>query len=210
VVDGCAALSSRSDCSLQEEKVDSVQTYHNANPTSLSPLPSSKTLTQGECTETITQDWWLKERIYFCSSPVYDFSDTKTRYGQVIGSLTADSSSASYQDMQRNNGQWISTSETLGLMELPVHDECEKACKTRRSTQDTQAVLAGHSDQFKTSTDSYDILYHTCVNDQCPTEPGEEILKDCQCLNEFAEAATIIQMLRLAGQDTICSDGVPK
>lgn len=210
VLDGCAALSSRADCSLQEEKVDGVQTYHSANPTSLTPLPSSKTLTQGDCTETITQEWWLKERIYFCSSPVYDFSDTKTRYGQVVGSLTTGSSSASYQDMQRSNGGWVSSSETIGLMDLPDHDECEKACKTRRPAQDTQAVLAGHSEQFKTSTDSYDILYHTCVDDGCPTEPGEEILKDCQCLNDFAEAATIMQMLRLAGQDTICSDGVPK
>lgn len=210
IIDGCAALSSRSDCSLQEEKVDGVQTYHSANPTSLTPFPSSKTLIQGECTETIIQDWWLKERIYYCSSPAYDFSDTKTRYGKIIGSLTAAGSSASYQDTQLNNGLWTSASENFSLMDLPDHDECEKACKTRRPYQDTQAVLAGHSDQFKTSTDSYDILYHTCIDDRCPAEPGEEILKDCQCLNEFAEAATIMQMLRLAGQDTICSDGVPK
>lgn len=210
VLDECAALSSRSDCSLQEEKVDSVQTYHSANPTSLTPLPSSKTLTQGNCSETITQDWWLKERIYLCSSPVYDFTDAKTRYGQVIGSLSSGGSSASFQDVQREGGAWLSTSETIELMDLPTQDECEKACKTRRMTQDTQAVLAGHSDQFKTGTDSYDVLYHTCVNDRCPTDPEEEILKDCQCLNEFAEAATIMQMLRLAGQDTLCSDGVPK
>lgn len=210
VADGCAALSSRSDCSLQEERVDGVQTYHNANPTSLTPLPSSKTLTQGTCTETITQDWWLKERFYLCSSPVYDFLDVKTRYGQVIGSLTESGSSATFQDTQREKGAWVSTSGTIGMMDLPPHDECDKACKTRRPTQNTQAVLAGHSGQFKTSTDSYDILYHSCVDDSCPADPSEEILKDCQCLNEFAEAATVMQMLRLAGQDTICSDGVPK
>lgn len=210
VADGCAALSSRSDCSLREEKVDGVQTYHSSNPTSLTPLPSSKTLTQGACTETIIQDWWQKERTYLCSSPVYDFSDAKTRFGQVIGSLTAGGSSATFQDTQRQGSAWISTSGAIGLMDLPPHDECEKACKTRRPTQDTRAVLVGHSEQFKTGTDSIDILYHSCVDDRCPAGPGEEILKDCQCLNEFAEAATVMQMLRLAGQDTICSDGVPK
>ncbi len=210
LLDGCAALSARTDCSLQEERVDGVQTYHSANPTSLTPLPSSKTITQGDCTETITQDWWVKERTYLCSSPVYDFSDTKTRYGEVIESLSPGSSSASYQDLQRSDAGWTPSSESFALMSLPEHDECEKACKTRRPTQDTQAVLAGHSEQFKTHTESYDILYHTCVNDQCPAGPDEEIIKHCQCLNEFAEATTLMQMLRLAGQDTICSDGVPK
>ena len=210
IANGCAALSSRSDCSLQEEEVDGVQTYHTANPTGLSPLPSSKNLTQGACSETITQDWWLKKRTYFCSSPTYDFSDTKTRYGQVVGSLSEDGLTADYQDMQRSQEGWVSHSNTIETMDIPPHDECEKACKTRRPVQDSQVVLAGHSDQFKTSTDSYDIIYHTCIDDQCPIEAGEEILKECQCLNEFAEAATIMQMLRLAGQDVICSDGVPK
>ena len=36
---------------------------------------------------------------------------------------------------------------------------------------------------------------------------GEEIVIDCQCINEFAEAATVIQTLRLAGKDNICSSG---
>jgi len=33
---------------------------------------------------------------------------------------------------------------------------------------------------------------------------------DCQCLNEFAEAATVTQTLRLAGKDNICSSGQKK
>ncbi len=211
VVDGCASLAGRSDCTLQEEKVDGVFTIRNANPTNLAPLPSTKTLSEGGCSKDVTQDWWEKQRVYLCATAGYDFSDAKTRFGQVVGSLNDNGSSVSYQDMLRNpGGGWTYSSGELTLPDLLPADECEKACKTRRPKTDTQATLPGHSGQFRTDTDSFDILYHNCVNDECPAEPGEEVLKDCQCLNEFAEAATIMQMLRLAGQDTICSDGVAK
>lgn len=210
ILDGCDALASRSDCTLQEEKVDGVYTYRNANPTSLAPLPSMRSIHQGNCSEDLLQDWWGKQRVYLCDASAYDFSDAKTRFGQVVGSLHEDGTSACYQDALKVPGGWASTSESFDRMPLPVHDECEKACKTRKSRLDSQVVLAGHSEQFQTDTASYDIVYHTCVDGRCPVEPGEEILKDCQCLNEFAEAASIIQMLRLAGQDTICSDGIPK
>ncbi len=35
----------------------------------------------------------------------------------------------------------------------------------------------------------------------------EEMLKDCQCVNEFAEAALVMQSLRMGGQDLVCSSG---
>jgi hypothetical protein len=44
----------------------------------------------------------------------------------------------------------------------------------------------------------------------CPAGDGEEIITDCQCVNEFAEAAAIMQTLRLGAQDMICSDGTKK
>lgn len=208
VVDGCAALDGRSDCDLQGEKVDGVQTFHNANPTSLTPLPSTRTLTQGNCTEDITQNWWRKERTYFCSSPAYDFSNAAARYGKVVDSISTGSST--YDDQILVDGNWNSLSGSMTLPDVGSFGECEPACKTRRLREDTQATLSGTSIQYQTDTRSYDILYHTCVDGACPTETGEEILVNCQCLNEFAEAATVIQMLRTAGQDVICSDGVPK
>lgn len=210
VLDGCDALASRPDCVLQEERVDGVYTYRNGNPTGLVPLPSTMEFSQGGCSGEFTQDWWEKQRAYLCDAHPYDFSDAKTRFGRIAESLSEDGSTAVYQDALKTAGGWMPTSESFDLMPLPAHDECEKACKTRRSRMDSQVVLSGHSEQFQTSTNSYDILYRTCIDDRCPAEPDEEVLKDCQCLNEFAEAASILQMLRLAGQDTLCSDGTPK
>jgi len=212
VVDLCSGYDSNPDCTLESETVDGVKTIRTFNPTGLTPQPSSKDFS-GAANHTFTYDWWSKERIYVCKDGTgFDSKTLKKRYGAVVSSVIgAPGSSASYDDMTLDSkGQWVQANGTITLPTLPSHDECEKACKTRKPRHDSQVVPDGHSGQFKTSTDSYDILYHTCIDDRCPTEPGEEILKDCQCLNEFAEAATIMQMLRLAGQDTICSDGVPK
>jgi len=208
IVDGCASLEGRTDCDLQEEKVDGVQTFRNANPTSLTPLSSTRTLIQGSCTEDVTQDWWHKERTYFCSNPDYDFSNAAERYGKVVDSISTGSST--YEDQILEDGAWTNFSGSITLPEVGHFEECEPACKTRRQREDTQATLYGTSSQYQTNTSSYDILYHSCVDGTCPTESGEEVLVNCQCLNEFAEAATVIQMLRQAGQDMICSDGVAK
>ena len=209
IINGCASLEGRTDCELQDEKVDGVQTFHNANPTSLTPLPSTRTLTQGNCTEAVTQDWWHKDRVYLCSNPSYDFTNAADRYGTVVDSISAGSST--YEDqVLREDGSWSHLNGSITLPDVGDFDECELACKTRRSREDSQATLYGTSNDYHTSTSSYDILYHSCVDGICPLEAGEEVLMDCQCLNEFAEAATVIQMLRQAGQDMICSDGVKK
>jgi len=39
---------------------------------------------------------------------------------------------------------------------------------------------------------------------------GEEIIKDCQCIDEFAETFTLLETIREAGQDAICSSGAKK
>jgi len=207
--DSCSILAEDPDCSLREEEVDGVTTYREFNPTGLTPLPSSQTF-PGVTDHEITRDWWRKERTYVCQTDGYDFSTVKTRFGTVVESLGEAEATGRYQDQLQGEEGWVSGDGTIEPMDLPERDECETACKTRRPTQDTRAVLTGHSGQLKTNTDSYDILYHTCIDGRCPIEEDEEILKDCQCLNEFAEAASIMQMMRLAGQDTICSDGVAK
>jgi hypothetical protein len=125
---------------------------------------------------------------------------------QTTGTVT------DYRDtIKSTSGSWA---ESVGELTKPATDlvsDCEMACKTRKAKIDTQANLLGTSSQYQADTQSYDIIYHTCDNKGvCPAETGEEIVKGCQCLNEFNEAASVMQMLRLGSQDAICSDGVPK
>ena len=210
ISDGCAALDSRSDCELQSERVDDVTTWRSGNPTGLVALPSTRTLTEGPCTEDVTMDWWHKERTYFCERSPYDFSHAEARYNRVVDSISDGSSF--YEDQILNaDGTWSDRPvQAIALPDVGNFDECEQACKTRKVREDSQATLTGVSANYQTNIRSWDILYHSCVDGTCPTEAGEEVLRNCQCLNEFTEAATLMQMMRKAGQDVICSDGVAK
>jgi hypothetical protein len=60
------------------------------------------------------------------------------------------------------------------------------------------------------SAESY--YYKPCVEEatntwRCPVETGEQMVDNCKCINNFGQAATIMQAIRQAGQDFICSSG---
>jgi len=207
---GCLALENNSACKLKDEEVDGVTTYQNFNPTGLSPLPSCKTITGSVCTENVCRDWWEKKRTYLCDTgESYDFSDARKRMETITGSVTDGSSVLYYQDYRRDeNGDWLYESNTVGLPLKDSYDNCEQACKTRKPKEDTQATTTGHTAQSRTTTQSYDFFYKKCVDNICPAEIDEEIVKDCQCINDFAEAASVMETLNAAGKDVICSSGV--
>ena len=213
IQDGCSTLKSRPECRLQEEKVDGVSTIRNSNPTGLMILPSAKTIMETGCNDALlTRDWWQKEKVFLCDTAGYDFADAKKRFGTVISSMQTTGEVTDYQDtIKSSTGDWSESPGSLTQMTPDSVSDCEMACKTRKGKIDTQTNLLGPSSQHQTNTQSYDIIYHTCnSNGLCPVEAGAEIVKDCQCLNEFSEAASVMQMLRLGSQDAICSDGVPK
>jgi hypothetical protein len=199
--DRCQALETDTSCQLRDEVVDGIYTYRNFNPTGLSPLPSSKSFGLTNCTRQVTEAWWVKDRTYFCSSgDSFDFTDAQKRTGNIITTATDNTLSMYYQDLRKDaSGNWISEGVNS-----------EKACKTRKPKADTQAGISGQAGQYQTSTLSYDFFYKTCVNNSCPLGPGEELLNDCQCIGEFGEAAAVMQTLRTAGRDIICSSGVAK
>lgn len=210
ITDGCSALAADPDCTLQSEKIDDVVTYQNFNPTGLSQLPSCKPITGQVGVTSICRDWWRKQRTYICGSQQYDFSDVATRFGQVVTSATDNTTDLSFQDPRLGPQGWSVTNSSISLPERDPAAECEIACKTRMAKTDTQVTTTGTVTDMRVPASSYDIFYKTCSSNTCPKAPGEEILIDCQCLNEFAEAATIMQTMRLAGKDLICSSDQKK
>lgn len=211
--DGCSSINSRPECRLQEEMIDGVSIVRNANPTGLVVLPSTKTIRENTCNDVLlTRDWWERKKVFLCDTGGYDFSDAKKRFGAVADSMRTTGTVTDYRDtIKSSSGDW---SESLGALSQTAADpvsDCELACKTRKAKVDSQANLLGTSSQYQADTQSYDIIYRTCDNNGlCPAESGEEIIKNCQCLNEFNEAASIMQMLRLGGQDAICTTGEEK
>jgi hypothetical protein len=53
----------------------------------------------------------------------------------------------------------------------------------------------------------YVYYYRTCEKGVCPVQAGEEMDIPCRCMNDFGAASTLLQTLRLAGQDMICTSG---
>ena len=207
VEDRCATLSADPHCRLQHEEIDGVMMTQNFTPTGFTPLPSCKNFTGQVGTNKICRDWWQKKRTYVCGSQQYDFSDVATRFGQVVSSTDTTSSSLTFKDPRLDSGGWTVADGSINLPQREPTAECEIACKTRTVKSDTQVTTTGSVTDLRVPAVSYDIFYKTCIANSCPVEPGEEIMIDCQCLNEFAEAASVIQTLRLAGKDNVCSSG---
>jgi hypothetical protein len=210
--DQCIGLENNTSCSLQNETVDGVNTYTNYQPTGLVPLPRCKTFT-GFQSHQVCEDWWKKDRVYQCKkAQSLDFSDLKRRTDVVAGSATGDlNTGMTYKDAPRDaNGNIISTSGSMDLSQANKLGSyaCEQACKTRRPKQNTQASLSGTDNLYQNNTLSYDFLYYQCNNGVCPAGAGETILKNCQCIDDFAEAVSIMSALAAAGTDIICSSGI--
>ncbi|MFZ4857731.1 MAG: hypothetical protein ACOYL3_15165 [Desulfuromonadaceae bacterium] len=207
IEDTCATLANDPDCRLKEEDIDGIVTYQNFNPTGFNPLPSCKNFTGQVGTNKICRDWWHKKRTYVCGSQQYDFSGVATRFGKVVSSASDNTANLTFQDPRLGPTGWNIANGSINLPQRDPASECEVACKTRIAKTDTQVTTTGTVTDMRVPAQSYDIFYKTCINNSCPADPDEEIVIDCQCVNEFAEAATVIQTLRLAGKDNICSSG---
>ena len=168
-------------------------------------------------TYTVCPDFQTEDRTYVCTNNApYDFSAAQKRFGNVVNTATDNTTGMYYQDLtEDSSGSWTTAGVNSGLGvesdNSANYGDCEMACKTEKPHVNTQAAETQNASQVDTTTAGFDFFYKTCVlsggNYTCPTGPGETIVTNCQCLNEFGEAASLMQTIRMAGQDLICSDG---
>ncbi len=211
ITDNCVNYENNSQCQLKDEVVDGVQTYQNFNPTGLAPLPSCKSITGQTQVFNVCHNWWTKTRTYVCSSGgSYDFSDIKTRMTSIQSTAKDGGSVLTFTDMRKDSsGNWITENDSITLTPRDAAS-CQHACKIKRPATNTQAGIAGNASQFQTTISSYSVIYAQCdSNDTCPTQAGDIVDINCQCINDFAEAATVLSALGEAGKDMICSSGTP-
>ena len=168
-------------------------------------------------TYTVCPDFSEEDRTYECvSNPPFDFSAAQKRFGNVANTTKDNTTSMYYQDLTPDSsGNWTTSAVNSGLGvesdNSTSYGDCEQACKTEKPATNTQAAEVQNASQVDASTAGYDFFYKPCVlsggNYTCPIGPGETIVTNCQCLNEFGEAASLMQSMRMAGQDMICSNG---
>ncbi|HOD72725.1 MAG TPA: hypothetical protein PKO27_17015 [Deltaproteobacteria bacterium] len=160
------------------------------------------------CQNTTCRDWWVKERTYVCKTGSYDFSDARRRVQSIRDSVQDQQTAFYYRDYRKTETGWQYEDSTYDMSGAyrPIVGACETACKTRRLVDDTKTTIATKKDDFVTPS-TYQFFYKKCTEAGCPVGPSEDIVRDCQCMNEFAEAAVIMQSLRQAGRDIICTSG---
>lgn len=155
----------------------------------------------------VCRDWWRKERTYMCRAQGADFSTIQERARTIKQSASRTDSTLYYRDYIDGRHE----DRTLNISGgTETTDECIKACKTKKAVRSTDTTIADNRVRYQTDPTSYEFYYKACANGVCPVEPGESIVKDCRCVNDFAEASVVMQTLRMGNQDIICSSGTPR
>jgi hypothetical protein len=211
--DQCSGLENNTLCRLEDEKVDNVYTYKNYASTGLIPLPTCRDYS-GYYTHNICRDWWEKDRTYICqNNRSFDFTESMKRVSSVYKTTDEINGVATFTDYRKDEKTqtWITEGNTfdLGVARNQPYSACSNVCKTRKPRQDSQASQTGVTSQYRKDITTYDFYYRQCYpsTTTCPAGAGEEIIIDCQCINEFAETFTLLESLKEAGKDSICSSG---
>ena len=176
----------------------------NATSCSGSPSQCYETCTRNDC-----EPWWMKTRTYTCMTSGYDFSNIQKRVSTIKQSAQDNTSSMSYNDYYLSGTTWTTGSSSYATSNVYRGNigNCQQACKTVANVDNTSTNVASKKSDVSLDPTTPEFYYHACTSAGCPAGAGETIITDCQCIDDFAEAAVIMQILRKGAQDIICSDG---
>lgn len=154
-----------------------------------------RTLGEGVCEMNVEADFFEKVQVYQCGEEQ-----------QQNAPAMADFQEPSADGVIRINQPDGSVHNVDVSAYLPQAQECVQSCKVRTTTFDTSSNQTGVPAMLRGDRTRGDDVLKACTADGvCPLEPGETQLSQCACTDSFAEAATSLQMLRLAGKDLECS-----
>jgi hypothetical protein len=202
ITNQCETIEQDEKCELKNEWVDSVQTYKNFHPTGKSPLATTRDI--GGCGLEVTRNWWNIKREYECRvNHNFDFSEGIARNRAIKQSAT----NSQYNDLIGG----VSTIRSLDISNITDNTKnCTNACKVKRVKEGSTVT----SDGTKSTTGTeFETLYRKCTGDSqniCPNGQDETIINQCGCLNEFGEVSSMMNAMRYAAQDLICTTGDPK
>lgn len=204
LVDLCAGYASDAACRLTQEDVEGVETVRNGVNTGLKPLPQTRLFGTGRCTYQYSRDFFLRTRRYACLIDTSGITQPDlSRAAYIIDhsteTLLADQTLGA-------NGALSQTSRAFALPDRPTVAACESICKTRAPSANSGVAPAGAVAEKQNVPVGWDSFYHVCTSDNvCPLGPGEEIVSNCGCLDDFPEAVVMMQTVRLAGSDLACT-----
>jgi hypothetical protein len=209
LVDLCAPSASDATCRLDSEEVDGVTTFRGGVNTGLRPLPQTRLFGSAACTVQFTRDFFLKDRAYKC---LVDTGTGMSEPDLSRGAYIIDHSTETMiaDRLRQSDGSYATSTRPFALPQRGSVPACETLCKTRAPTVNNAAAPAGVTGSQQNDPASFDTFYHACAADNvCPAGPGEEIVSACACLDDFPEAVVMMQTVRLAGADLVCTTRQP-
>jgi len=122
-------------------------------------------------------------------------------------SLIANDASTEVTYTDNINGSSVSGS--IQVHAQPDYDDCEMVCKIRADATSSDANPSGQQGEYLRDIDTAQDSFKACIlvsgSWHCPTESGEIVIDDCQCLNDFTDAVTSMGYLKEASKDMICN-----
>lgn len=208
LVDLCTSYAQDKDCRLLAEEVDGVETFRNGVNTGLSPLAQTRLFGAGQCTYQFTRDFFERARRYSCVTDSAALAQPDLTRGAYIIDRSTQTLLA---DRTLSSDGTISTStRAFSLPDRPTVPACEPICRTRAPKANSDVAVSGVVGSQQIDPSGWNSFYHSCgVDGTCPLGEGEELVSACGCLDDFPEAAVMMQTVRLAGSDLACTAGTP-
>lgn len=205
IVDQCGGYAGSDACRLTTESVDGVQTFRQGVATGLRPLPQTRILGSDTCSVQLTRDFFERDRSYRCalgtgSVTAPDLSRSAYILDHSTETMLGDRT-------RQADGSMSVTTRPFSLPDRGSVPACEAICKTRAPKTNNDAAIDGVVGARQNDPSGFDTFYHSCDSgNRCPVGHGEEIVSACGCLDDFPEAVAMMQTVRLAGADLVCTD----
>ncbi|ODT94340.1 MAG: hypothetical protein ABS86_00240 [Sphingobium sp. SCN 64-10] len=208
LVDLCAGYAQDTACRLDSESVDGVTTFSNGVNTGLKPLAQTRLFGTGNCTFQYSRDFFERDRRYKC---VIDSGELSAPDLSRSAYIIDHSTETLLADRTLSSDGTISTStRAFSLPDRGTVPACEPICKTRAPKANSDVAISGVVGASQNDPAGWNSFYHSCGTDNvCPLGEGEELVTACGCLDDFPEAAVMMQTVRLAGSDLACTAGTP-
>lgn len=207
IVDLCSGYAADPACRLVDENVDGVETFRNGAATGLRPLPQTRLFGSAACTVSLGRPFFLRSRRYRCAIDTADVPRPDTSRGAYI--IDHSTETLLGDRIRQKDGAFVTWSTGFSLPDRGSVPVCEPICKTRAIKANNGVAPSGVVGALQNDPSGTDIFYHGCDGaNRCPAGPGEEVVSACGCLDDFPEAVVMMQSVRLAGADLVCTGTV--
>lgn len=200
ITDSCQVLD-LNECSIKNHHIDGLTIIDNYSPTGNISSPNTEIFTEGNCSITLTEDFFIQNKTYTCPSapPTYSVDTSHLVEPSILGDdIKITTSNPNPADPT------LASSFIMPIPEMPQDQPCAFECKVKRTTTRNAVNTAGNETNERNTDLTTEIFTRPCEQSVCPIEGNEVIIQPCGCINDFAQVAASLEVMKMAGKDISC------